>query len=97
MKVISRRALIEFAAKYPEAKSRLDAWFHEVNKVSWHSFSDIKEKYNSASWLKSKKVIFNIKGNHYRLEVRVAFKMQTVFIIWFGTHKEYDKRNKERK
>ncbi len=97
MKVIPRRALIEFAAKYPEVKRRLDAWFHEVNKVSWHSFSDIKKKYNSASWLKSNIVIFNIKGNHYRLEVNVAFKNQKVYIKWFGTHKEYNKRNKERK
>jgi mRNA interferase HigB len=96
MNVISRKALIDFATKCPEAKSRLDAWFHEVKKASWHNFGDIKKKYNSASWLESNIVIFNIKGNHYRLEVKVEFKYQKIFIKWFGTHKEYDKRNKER-
>ena len=97
MHVIARRTLVEYGDKYPNAKSQLDVWFRIANKEKWENFSDIKKHYNSADLINNHIIIFNIKGGQYRLEVKVAFKMQTMFIIWFGTHKEYDKRNKERK
>ena len=97
MRVIARKSLIGFGKKFPDAKSQLDVWYKIVTKEVWNNFSDIRKLYNSADLVKGHHVIFNIKGNQFRLEVKIAFKIKTVFIIWFGTHKEYDKRNKERK
>ena len=97
MHVIARKRLVEYGKKYPDAKSQLDAWFGFVKNEKWSNFGDIKKFSNSADLIQKHTVIFNIKGKNYRLEVKVYFKMQTVFIIWFGTHPEYDKRNKERK
>ena len=97
MRIIARKTLVEYGKKYPEAKGQLDAWYIFVNKVKWLNFNDVKEFSNSADIIENQTLIFNIKGGQFRLEVKVAFRIQIVFIIWFGTHKEYDKRNKERK
>ena len=66
------------------------AWFGEVLSANWHQSADIKARYASASILKNKLVVFNIKGNHYRLIVAVAYKIGVVYIKFIGTHKEYD-------
>jgi len=97
MRVIARKTLVEYGKKYPEAKGQLDVWYRLVNNEDWNNFNDVKRFSNSADLIENNRVIFNIKGNHYRLEVKIAFKIQEIYVIWFGTHKEYDKRNKERK
>ncbi len=97
MHVITRKALLEYGKKYPDAKGQLDAWYGFVKKEKWNNFSDVKKFSNSADLIKGHIVVFNIKGNHYRLEVGIAFKISSIYIKWFGTHKEYYKRNKERR
>ncbi len=97
MNVISRKKLVEYGKKYPEANNQLDVWYRFVKKEKWSNFGDVKKFSNSADLIQNHIVIFNIRGNHYRLEVGIAFRTQKVYIKWFGTHKEYDKRNKERK
>jgi len=97
MRVIARKTLVEYGKKYPEAKGQLVAWCKFVEKEKWLNFNDVKEFSNSADLIENQTLIFNIKGGRFRLEVKVAFRIQIVFIIWFGTHTEYDKRNKERK
>ncbi len=97
MNVISRKKLVEYGKKYPEANNQLDAWYRFVKKEKWSNFGDVKKFSNSADLIQNHIVIFNIRGNLYRLEVGIAFKTQKVYIKWFGTHKEYDKKNKERK
>jgi len=97
MHVIARKRLVEYGVKYPDAKGQLDAWYRFVNNEKWNNFADIKKFSNSADLIQGHIVVFNIKGNQYRLEVKIYFTMQTVYVIWFGTHNEYDKRNKERK
>ena len=97
MRVIARKRLVEYGIKYPEAKSQLDVWYRFVNIENWSNFSDVKKFSNSVDIIHKRTLIFNIKGTQFRLEVKVYYTMQRIYVIWFGTHTEYDKRNKERK
>ena len=76
--------------RHPDAEQPLKAWFEEATNASWTQPSDIKERYRSASILKNRRVVFNIKGNDYRLVVAIAYKVQVVYVKFVGTHKEYD-------
>ncbi len=67
------------------------AWVDEVKKAQWKTPQDIKDKYRSADFLSNNRVVFNIKGNDYRLIVAVAYRFQAVYIKFVGTHAEYDK------
>lgn len=72
-------------------KAALDAWFHEVEKARWLSTADIKRRYATASIVNAERVVFNIKGNAYRLIVAVDFEKGLVWIKWLGTHRDYDR------
>jgi len=91
MNVIVRRAILFYIAKYPNAKTALLAWYTEFSKMKFSSFNALKEVYGNASLVANNRVVFNIKGNNYRLVVKVNFKQLAAYIIWFGTHNEYDK------
>lgn len=97
MRIISRRILVEFYQREDckDAKGPLDVWWHEAKKAEWKSWTDIKEKYRSASVLKDNRVVFNISGNKYRLVVKINYSLQIVYIRFVGTHKEYDKIDAE--
>lgn len=69
-------------------KGRLDAWYAEVSRAVWKSSADIKRQYATASIVSAERVVFNIKGNDYRLVVAVDYQHQIVLILWLGTHKE---------
>jgi mRNA interferase HigB len=71
-------------------KTALDAWFHEVRRANWKNSSDLKPSYAHASIVGSDRVVFNLKGNAYRLVVSVDYRRDSVFIKWLGAHKEYD-------
>jgi mRNA interferase HigB len=94
MKVLGRNKLIKFSKKHANVKTALDAWFEEVSKPEcrWRTSHDIKAPYPSADFLANNRVIFNIKGNHYRLVVKVGYQSGIVVIEWVGTHAEYDKQ-----
>ncbi|MCK5534500.1 type II toxin-antitoxin system HigB family toxin [bacterium] len=77
--------------KYAECREQLDAWLAEARFAKWHSFNDIKQKYPTASNIGNKIVIFNIKGNKYRLETKIYYERETVIIKRFGSHAEYNK------
>lgn len=90
MRVIAVSTLRTFWKRHPDAEQPLRAWFEEATNASWSQPSDIKERYRSVSILKSRRVVFNIKGNDYRLVVAIAYKLQVVYVKFVGTHKEYD-------
>jgi len=69
----------------------LDAWFDEVKKARWTGTADVKRSYATASIVSADRIVFNIKGNDYRLVVAVDFEKGIVWIKWIGTHKDYDK------
>ena len=91
MRVVAVSTLRTFWERHPDAEQPLKAWFEEATNASWTQPSDIKERYRSASILKNRRVVFNIKGNDYRLVVAIAYKLQVLVDVKFvGTHKEYD-------
>ena len=92
MKVLGRDKLIEFSQKHANAKKALEAWFSEANEADWKTPQDIKNRYRSADFLADNRVIFNVKGNHYRLVVKVRYQNGIAVIEWVGTHSEYDKQ-----
>ena len=91
MRIISRRRLVEFWEAHPDAEQPLRAWFTEAKKADWNSPADIKVVYPSISILGNNRVIFNIKGNKYRLIVIVEYSQGKMFIRFVGTHKDYDR------
>lgn len=95
MHIVAVRFLRAFWETHPDAEHALKSWVDEVKKASWSQPAQIKEQYRSASILKNKRVVFNIKGNDYRLVVSVAYNFQAVYVKFIGTHKEYDAINVE--
>lgn len=93
MNIIVKRAVLYYIDKYPQAKISLLTWYNEFLKEEFNNFNELKEVYGNASIVANNRVIFNIKGNDYRLIVSINFKQLATYIIWFGTHKEYDKIN----
>jgi mRNA interferase HigB len=97
MRVIARKTLKRFidslkGSKDQKAvKSALDSWFHEARQAYWKNPADIVKAYANASIVGSDRVVFNIKGNDYRLVVAIHYRLQIVFIKWLGSHAEYDK------
>ena len=75
----------------PAVKSALAAWFDEVSKAKWAGAADVKRLYATASIVNAERIVFNIKGNDYRLVVSVDFEKGIVWIKWIGTHKAYDR------
>jgi mRNA interferase HigB len=90
MRVISRRLLREFWEKHADARIPLQTWYHDVERADWKKPTDIKSIYRNASFVADNRVVFNIKGNRYRLVVVVIYKAGIVYIRFVGTHEEYD-------
>jgi len=91
MRVIAVRTLKEYWTAYPQAKQALSAWYEEAETAQWNSPNELKLQFRSASILTDKRVVFNIHGNSYRLIVDIEYRLKIVFVVWFGTHKQYDK------
>lgn len=91
MRVISRKTLKDFWEKHADSQQPLKAWFHETKHADWKTFNDIKARYRSADLLPGNRVVFNIKGNTYRLIVRIHFNTGIAFVRFIGTHAAYDK------
>ena len=90
MNIIKRHTINNLGLKYPRAKKQLDVWYDEVRKAKWKGPADIKQEYPRASILKNRRVVFDIVGGEFRLIVKVEYEFQAVFILFFGTHQEYD-------
>jgi mRNA interferase HigB len=97
MRIIARRTLREFVRSLaghkdrPAVKAALDAWFADTKRAHWRSTAELKRSYATASIVTSERVVFNIKGNAYRLVVAIDFEKSIVWIKWLGTHKDYDR------
>ena len=91
MRIIARRTLREFWQKHPDAEQPLKAWFAEANQAQWLSPNDIKQTYRNASIIANNRVVFNIKGNSYRLIVHIRYDIGILFIRFVGNHQDYDK------
>ena len=91
MRIISRTSLKLFWAKHKDSEKPLKAWFADAKAVNWKSSMDIKRMYRNASFLCENRVVFNIKGNKYRLIVMINYAYAIVYIRFIGTHTECDR------
>lgn len=93
MRIIAFRALREFFEKpeYADSETSLRAWYHDAKSADWKCSNDLKQQYKNASIVGEGRVVFNIKGNTYRLVVAIDYDFQVIFIRFIGTHKQYDK------
>lgn len=90
MRLIALKSLRKFWARHPQAEQPLRAWADEVRQAQWKCPADIKVQFASASILKSRRVVFNIKGNDYRVVTAIAYRFQAIYVKFVGTHAEYD-------
>jgi len=93
MRIIARSTLREFWEVHTDVEQALRAWIDDVAQVDWQSPADIKSVYANASFIGNNRVVFNIKGNKYRLIVHVRYDISIIFIRFVGSHAEYDKIN----
>lgn len=93
MRIIAFRTLREFWYKpeYANSETSLRSWYHDVKKEDWKNSNELKQQYNSASILGEGRIVFNIKGNEYRLVVSIDYEFQVIFIRFIGTHEQYAK------
>jgi len=93
VRIISKKYLIQFWELHRESEQPLKAWYDEAVKANWRSPQEIKEQYRSASFIANNRVVFNIKGNDYRLIVAIAYRFGVLYIKFIGSHAEYDRIN----
>jgi mRNA interferase HigB len=97
VRVIARPTLLSFVESLrghesqKAVKSALEAWFHDVRRAQWRNPAELKRSHGTASIVSTDRVVFNIKGNDYRMVTTIDYRRQIVFIKWLGTHRNYDK------
>lgn len=95
MKIVGTSRLDEFCLKHPLTRSWVKSWLAECKAANWHVPTDIKQRYPSASFLQDNVVIFNVKGNDYRLVTQIAYKTSVIVVKWIGSHQAYSSINWE--
>ena len=90
MRIIAKRTLRAFWERHADAEEPLLAWYREVEREDWDTPAKVKAKYASASIVGDNRVVFNIKGNGYRLVVKINYPYRIVYIRFVGTHAQYD-------
>lgn len=93
MRVIAKKILRDFWERHSDSEQQLKSWFQEASNANWKNPNQVKKEYPSASILEDNRMVFNIKGNKYRLIVKINFDYKMVWIRFIGTHAEYDKIN----
>jgi mRNA interferase HigB len=95
MKILVKKTILFYIKKYPMAETQLLIWYNEFSKHEFNNFNEVKKVYGNASIVTNNRIVFNIKGNDFRLIISTNFLQNACYVIWFGTHKEYDKINVE--
>jgi mRNA interferase HigB len=90
MRIIAKKTLRDFWGKYPDSQESLENWYYEATKSDWSTPQQVKDKFRNASIIADNRVVFNIKGNDYRLIVRINYPHRLIYIKFIGTHKQYD-------
>lgn len=90
MRIIAKRTLQNFWEQYPSSKQQLLAWYQIFDKKTFENSNTIKSIFGSADFIGNNKVVFNICGNHYRLIVKINYTTQIIYILFIGTHSEYN-------
>ena len=90
MRIIAIKTLKSYWEESPQAKQALLAWYEEAEIAEWNNPNELKMQYGNASVVTDKRVVFNIHGNSYRLVVDIEYRLKIVFVVWFGSHAQYD-------
>ncbi len=93
MRIIAKKILRDFWERHPDNEQQLKSWYLEASNATWTDPNSLKEDYPSASILMDNRVVFNIKGNNYRLIIKINYDYQMAWVRFIGTHAEYDKVN----
>lgn len=96
MRIVGRHILEQFCRKHPDVRRWAENWLADVESAVWTAPAELKSSYGTASFLAGNVVIFNVKGNSYRLETAVAYGIGVVAVTWAGSHAAYDARNRRR-
>ena len=91
MRIIALRALRDFWRKHADAEVPLRSWYAVASRAQWRTPADVKAAYRNASFIANNRIVFNVKGNDYRLVVAVHYNRGMMFVRFVGTHREYDK------
>ena len=93
MRVIAVKTLKQYIKAFRQAEEAILSWYEEAEAADWRTPNLLKQQYRNASIVGEKRVVFNIHGNSFRLVVDIEYRLKIVFVVWFGTHKQYDKIN----
>lgn len=96
MRIIAKKTLVSFYKRHSRSQSSLETWYADVVERNWEKPNDIIKLFRTVDVITGKRFVFNIKGNDYRLIADIEFQLKIVFIVWIGTHAEYDKINVEK-
>jgi len=96
MRIVSRKTLSEYWLKHENVEDALLAWFAEASSAKWKTPAEIKKRYPSGDPVGINRFVFNIKGDHYRLVVKIHYNTSIIYIRFIGTHAEYDQINAEK-
>jgi mRNA interferase HigB len=91
MVIISKSPIKYFSDLYPDSKEALYKWYNITKNANWKNYHELKTNFNSTDAVGNNRYVFNIKGNNYRLIALILFNKRTVFILFIGTHQEYNK------
>ena len=90
MRVIAKKALVNYYTENKDAETALEEWHEKTSKDEWENFAQVRQSFGTADYVGNKRVVFNIKGNRYRLVALVLYKVKMVYIRFIGTHSEYE-------
>jgi mRNA interferase HigB len=90
MVIISKTTLRNFVVHYPDSEGAMEQWYALTKEADWKNFAELKKSFNSADAVGNDRYVFNIRGNTYRLIALIIFKVRTVYILFVGTHRQYD-------
>ena len=96
MQIVGRHILDAFCRRHADSRIWIENWLADVGSATWSAPSDVRTSYATASFLAGGVVIFNVKGNSYRMETVIAYRIGVVIVNWAGTHAAYDARNRKR-
>ena len=91
MRAVSKKKIVDFYTKNASSKTALEEWYKKVSKANWENLNELKSKFPSADYVGNNRVVFNIKGNKYRLIITIKYDFNLIYIRFIGTHKQYDK------
>ena len=95
MRIVAKKTIVAFYTWHADAKVALEDWYEKVESAEWENFAQLRMSFASADQVGNKRIVFNIRGNEYRLVAIVLFKVKMVYVRFIGTHQEYDKLSEE--